>query len=98
MIYIKAIKVGDDIIIAACDREVLGKKFSDGRFHLHVKEDFYKGDLKPLEELDRLIRNATIVNLSGNRAVDRAIKMGFVDEDCTLEISGIKHAQIISIF
>lgn len=97
MMYIKVRESEGNIVVAACDSEILGKRFSEGGVHLNVKEDFYKGELENLKDLGKFLSKATIANLSGNNVVDKAIDLGFVDADCVLEISGVKHAQIISM-
>ena len=41
MIWIK--KHGE--VLAACDENIIGKRFSDGELELHLNEKFYKGKL-----------------------------------------------------
>lgn len=42
-ISIKIYKKGEDILIGACDEELLGKRLKEGKFRLHVKKTFYGG-------------------------------------------------------
>lgn len=83
------------MIVAACDKEILGKKFTQGELQLEVNKGFYYGELKDIGELFNAMNDATIVSLTGNNVVDSAVGHGFVDEENILEISGIKHAQIV---
>lgn len=94
-IYIKVHRIENEILLAACDVELLGKKFSQDELEIEVKKDFYGGEIRDIEELKREIEKATIVNLLGNKVVDFAIKNNFIDKKNVLKIANVKHAQII---
>jgi hypothetical protein len=94
-IYVKIYEKAGERILAACDQELLGKKFSDGDLHLEVKKDFYNGTLIEIENLSEELKKATIVNLTGNNVVNFAIENNFVSEQNVLTISNVKHAQIV---
>ncbi len=93
-IYIKFHKMGEEVILAACDKELLGKKFKEGIVVLYVKESFYKGELVDEEGLKNAMKYATIMNLVGERCVKIAIEEGYVDEDMVLYVEGVPHAQM----
>ena len=76
---------------------IIGKSFSQDGLTLVVKENFYHGQLTDLETLGQEMEKATIVNLTGNKVVDFALKHDFLDEDSILKISHVQHAQIILI-
>lgn len=97
MIHIKTYRQGDDILLSACDEELIGKKFEEGKFYLDVSEKFYKGQKISLNELIIYLKKATIVNLVGSKTIKFAIKHGFVDPDCVLKVQGIPHAQIVTM-
>jgi hypothetical protein len=84
---------GNEVLIAACDKDILGKTFFEGELQLEVKESFYKRDAAPLDELAVVLSGATIANLAGNRVVDSAISAGYVVKENVLSIGGVKHAQ-----
>lgn len=93
-IYVKVYRVQGEILLAACDEELIGKTFREGELKLEVKERFYKGELKDVEELKHLLEEATIANLVGERCVSKAIELGYVDKDRVLHIQGVPHAQM----
>ncbi|OYT40634.1 MAG: hypothetical protein B6U86_03725 [Candidatus Altiarchaeales archaeon ex4484_43] len=95
MIYVNVRKSQNEILVAACDEEILGESFSEGDVHLKVSKGFYRGDLVPIKELSGLLSNATIANLTGNRVVEEAIDLGFVEREHVMEVSGVKHAQLV---
>lgn len=94
-IYLKIHKIENEVIVAACDKEILEKKFSQGELQLNVNTGFYCGELKDIGELSNALNDATIANLTGNNVVNFAIDRGFINEENVLEIAGIKHAQIV---
>jgi hypothetical protein len=97
MMYVNIYQKEGETLVAACDKEVLGRSFKEGKLRIDVSAGFYGGRLTSIDELEKLLSEATIANLTGNRVVDCAVKEGFIDEERVLEISGIKHAQLILI-
>lgn len=95
MISIKVYNQGGDVLIGACDEELLGKTFSEGKFHLDVCNRFYDGKRITIEKLKEYLEIATIANLVGEKAVQCAIKMGLIEPDCIVRIQGIPHAQMV---
>jgi len=94
MVYTKIHRSGGEVLLAVCDKEIVGEKLGDKDLVLEVKESFYKGDLIGIDEAIGLMENATIVNMVGNRIVAAAVDAGIITEKNTMEISGVKHAQI----
>ena len=97
MISIRIYKRGNDVLIGACDEKLLGKKFEEGKFQIHVKKDFYDGKRVTPEDLKKHLRDATIANLVGKETVECAIKAGIVDPDCVIKIKGVPHAQMVKM-
>ena len=65
MISIKIYKRGNDVLIGACDLQLLGKKFEDGKFQIDVRKEFYGGETIQPEIFKKYLENATIaINLS----------------------------------
>jgi hypothetical protein len=97
MIYIKVYRVQGEVLLAACDEELIGKTFREGELKLEVKERFYKGELVEEEKLKELLDEATIANLTGERCVSKAIELGYVDPERVLRIQGVPHAQMAKL-
>ena len=97
MFYLKIHKKENEVIVAVCDKEILGKKFKTGKLQLEVNEKFYKGDLVNIENVMGAMKNATIANLVGNRIVDAAISNKFIEPENVLDIGGVKHAQLVVV-
>jgi len=88
-------KIGNTVLLAICDAEILGKTLREGKIVFHVKEEFYKGTKVSIEEAIAMIENSTIVNMIGKNVVEKAIEKGYVHPDAVLNIGGIPHAQIV---
>ncbi|MFH1722504.1 MAG: DUF424 family protein [Candidatus Altiarchaeota archaeon] len=86
-----------ETLVAACDIEILGKKFSEGDLELMVSGEFYGGQEASFEEILCLAQDSSIANFSGNNIVGQAIAAGIVDEEYVINIGGVKHAQIIEL-
>lgn len=95
--YLKIYKNGDHILIAACDKEVLGKKLKHGNSVVEISETFYRGSYVSEEELQKSLLEATTVNLFGEKTIKCAIKCGFIDPDSVIMIDYVPHAQIFRI-
>lgn len=97
MISIKLYKKGSDLLIAACDEKLIGKKFTEGKFQLDISKKFYDGKRIAKEGLKKLLEEATIANLVGDETIKCAIDIGLVDPDCVIKIKGIPHAQMVKM-
>lgn len=95
MISIKKYKQGSDLLIGACDEELIGKKFEDGKLQIDVSKSFYDGERISADVLKKFLEDATIANLVGEETVKCAIELGLVDPSCVLKIKGIPHAQMV---
>ncbi|MEM1515281.1 MAG: DUF424 family protein [Candidatus Bathyarchaeia archaeon] len=96
-VYVKVMRCGRHTLLAACDADILSKKFTEGGVVFEVKEEFYNGYKTSIEEALSLIKTSTIVNLCGRNIVEKAIEQGYVHPEAVFEICGILHAQIMKI-
>jgi uncharacterized protein len=94
-IYLKSYNVNKEILVAACDSELVGRTFCEGELHLYVNEDFFKGQPADEHEVKQALEEATIANLVGQRSVTCGIDSGVIDENCVIMIDGVPHAQMV---
>ena len=92
--YVKIHKKQGSTVVAIADKELIGKRFEEGKPQLEISEYFYKGEEKSEEEIIALLEEATNVNLVGKKAVALAIKHGIIQEENILQIKKIPHACI----
>lgn len=97
MLTVKIYRYLDEVVVAACDKELLGRKLREGELRLDVKPEFYEGEDADEEKLVRDLAGATIANLVGEKTVGLAIKHKFIDENCVLRIEGVPHAQMVKM-
>ena len=95
MFRMKVYRVRGEVLVAVCDAELVGKVFREGDLRLEVKEDFYGSDEVGEEEVRRALRQATIANITGKRAVELAIRLGIIDKSRVLKIGECLHAQMV---
>jgi hypothetical protein len=90
-------RIGNNVLLAICDTEIIGKTLREGQIVFHVKEEFYKGTKVDVEEAVAMIENSNIVNMVGKNVVRKAIDEGYVHPEAVLNIGDVPHAQIVKI-
>jgi len=95
--YLKIYKNGEHVLVAACDKEVLGKNLKHGNTVVEISRAFYEGEHVSEEELQKALEKATTANLFGEKTIKCAIKCGLIDPDSVIIIDNVLHAQIFRI-
>jgi len=97
--YMKIHETKQGKIVAACDKELLGKILDDGKIHLDLarSRSFYEGELTTREELMEELEDAISANLVGKNTVSVAIEGGFAHENDVIYINETPHIQIYKI-
>ncbi len=95
--YLKIYKKRENVLVAACDKEVLGKTLKQGNTVVEINRAFYEGEYVSDEELQNALQKATTANLFGEKTIKCAVKCGFIDPDSVIMIDGVPHAQIFRI-
>ncbi len=85
------------IMIAACDANLLGKKLKVGDLEIEINENFYFERYCSEEELNKLLKEAKIMNLFGENLKEITTKMNLAKEEDFKIIEGIPHIQIYRI-
>jgi hypothetical protein len=97
MITLRMYRQRGELLLAACDKELMGRTFREGELKLDVCKSFYEGEDASEEMLLNRLKNATIANLVGERTVGIATKHGLVEEGCVLRIQGVPHVQLVKM-
>ncbi len=95
--YLKIYKNGEHVLVAACDKEVLGKTLKRGNAAVEISRAFYEGEYVSEEELQKALEKATTANLFGEKTIKCAIKCRLIDPDSVIIIDNVPHAQIFRI-
>lgn len=93
MIRAKFHTIGGEILLAACDCELFGKKINDeSGISLNLQGKFYDGAEVTEEEFCNMLAQATSANLVGQKVVGIAVKHNEVDPESVKEVAGVPHA------
>ena len=84
-------------IVAVCDSDLVGKKFTEGKLQLDIKESFYSGDeVKDEKEALELLRCAQVddatFNFVGKKSIEIGLKAGVIGKEGIIKVQGIPHA------
>lgn len=82
-----------DMLLAACDDQLLGKTLKENDLCLEISEEFYGTSQVTQEQLDEFMDSCTIANLVGEQVVALAIEKTLIRKENTLRIAGVPHAQ-----
>jgi hypothetical protein len=97
MITVRVYRHRSEVVVAACDKELLGRTMREGEMKLDVCSSFFEGEDADEEILLNRIQNATIANLVGEETVRIAIKHELVDKECVARIEGVPHVQLVKM-
>lgn len=98
-IVMRVHRVRAEIVVAACDEELLGRSLPVGTAGrtVAVTSHFYGERRVTAEEFLLAARRATIVNLLGARVLATAERAGLVAPGGTGTLGGVPHAEIFSV-
>jgi hypothetical protein len=87
---------GGDVLLAISDSSIIGKTFEEGDVTITVGE-FYQDKTCDSSGAVDLVKSSTIVNAIGKDIVSLLIAEKYIDKDSVLIVSGVPHAQIITV-
>jgi hypothetical protein len=86
-------------VVAICDRELIGKKFEEGKFQLDVKENFFKGKEVSKEEALEIMRDMKLedstFNIIGEKAINIALEAEIIAKEGVGKIADIPFALVL---
>ena len=97
MVYVKIHKRGGEVVVGACDCEIVGCCFKDQKCKIEVREAFYKGEILPLSEAVILLSKATNFNVVGKHIVNGLLEAKVVNEHNVMKIGDTLFAMKIVI-
>ena len=96
LMYLKIHKIGNETIVAACDKEHIGKVLRKGALTLDLDKyrSFYIGE--PCEEkaLEYALSDCTSANLVGKKSVGVALLLKLASEASVLKFGEVPHLQL----
>jgi hypothetical protein len=95
--YLKIHRSPKGEVVAACDRELLGRTLTHEGVEITISASFYGSTPVTEEEVRSAMRDAANVNIIGKRVVRLAIEMELIAENGCIILGGIPHAQIFQV-
>lgn len=97
--YLKITEREGRKVVAACDKELIGKVFSQGKAMLDLKKysSFYQGTECNPGELGKALSNFSSANLVGKKCVAVALEKGLAAESDLKYLQGIPHLHLYKL-
>lgn len=93
--FLKVYHVGQEVLIAVCDCDLMGRRFEEGDLSLEIRPDFFGEVRASAGDLEQALAEATMANFIGKRTVALAIELDYVCEENVLFIGGVPCAQMV---
>ena len=90
---VKVHQADNGTVVAVCDSELVGKKFSENEADLDLTGDFFSGDEMDEDHAGDLLRNCYTFNIVGEKSIKLGLKEEVITQEDVKLISGIPHAQ-----
>jgi uncharacterized protein len=98
MYWAKIYVVKHEVVLAMCDKELIGKKLKGRHGDVKVERGFYGEKVIEDEAMaTKLLTHCSIGNLMGKRIVALAAKKGFITKENVISIGGVPHAQFVKM-
>lgn len=85
------------MVLAICDSNIIGKKFTEGKLQLDLTGGFYKGKETAEHELLELVKRAYILNMVGKESIEFASRHNLINKQNIITVEGIPHAQCVIV-
>jgi len=93
--YLKKHYSDQMLMVAICDKDLIGKCFREDKLQIEVHRDFYVGELATSDMIASALADADAANIVGERSIRCAIASEFIDPKKIITIDGVPHAQMI---
>ena len=94
MFWCKCHSIKEQLVVAICDKNLLGKEIGK-KLKIKVKKEFYGGELVDENKTVELMKKATIGNLLGKEIVKLAVEKKFITKENIILIDDIPHTQFL---
>jgi len=91
---VKIIKYEGIKMVNLCDEELVGKVIKGNGLEMNLSKEYYGDKIIDAEEALKLVREASIVNLAGNRIVELILKEKLAHELAPKKIGEVSFLMI----
>ncbi|MDD4353139.1 MAG: DUF424 family protein [Candidatus Nanoarchaeia archaeon] len=88
-----------DLLLAACDSDLIGKTIIlENGAEVKILESFYKDKIVSEEELIIMAKECTTGNFFGKETINALTKAGIIFKESTMDLKGVPHSQLYKFF
>jgi hypothetical protein len=84
----------DTTLINICDVDLIGKTLNEGKLKMHISREYFGGQIVDSSEALRMMKDSSIINLAGQRAVEIALANKLAAEQAVRLIEGVPFLMI----
>lgn len=84
----------DTTLINICDHSLIGKTLEEGKLKMHISQDYFGGKIVDGSEALRLMKDSSIINLAGEKAVGIALSNNLGAKEAIRTIEGVPFLMI----
>ncbi len=95
--FARLVRAQGQVVLAACDAHLIGREFRQGQVVLRVSPAYYGNSRVGREELESMLREATIITLVGENALAVAEDIGLCKRSDAKTVEGVPHLNIYFI-
>ena len=95
MIFIKEHIHHEKQLLAICDGNLIGKTFEEDEKMLNASKNFYQGEPMFENDIIKLIKDNTLLNIVGEESVNFALKHKFIKKTGIIKIKNVPHALLL---
>ena len=86
-------------VVAICDKDLVGKKFTEENRQIDLTGNFFRGELMSEEklksEIKRCLKEDATFNIVGKKSVELAEKMELASVENILEVDGVPFVLVL---
>jgi uncharacterized protein len=91
---VRAISWKDTTSINICDVNLIGRTLSEGKLKMHISRDYFGGQVVDDTQALRMMRESSIINLAGEKAVEIAVSNNLGHREAVKVIEGVPFLMI----
>jgi uncharacterized protein len=84
----------DTTLINICDHSLIGKTLSEGKLKMHISPDYFGGKIVDHSEALKMMKDSSIINLAGTKAVEIAVSNNLGSKEAIRFIQGVPFLMI----
>lgn len=96
MVFIISEKQGPHgSLVVVTDKNLVGKRFAEGKLQLDLSKAFYQGKESSPGEAKLLLKKAQYAHLTGKKAIALGVRLNLICKERILRVAGIPHAEMV---